>query len=111
MSEWKRLKSGRAIAYAPLVITLGRTHMEPTYRIQFAGWCGIVGAALWVVAVVIEHAFNLQPPNSGTLFYANQAMSCVAEVGWVIAIIGLMWAHAAGDGWFGTIALDLFAFG
>jgi hypothetical protein len=87
------------------------TEMKPTNHVQLAGTCGILGGLLWVVAIVIEYGFRLQPPNNGTLFYINQVMFFVAEGGWVIAIAGLMWAHAAGRGWFGRIALGLFAFG
>jgi len=41
----------------------------------------------------------------------NQVMFLVAITGFVIGILGLLWSHAAGNGWFGKIVLSLFALG
>jgi len=85
--------------------------METTSRVRFAGICGICGSVVWIIAILVEYRFGLQPPNTGTLFYINQAMFLVAMSGFVMSIVGLMWARAAGNGWFGKIALGLFALG
>lgn len=85
--------------------------METTRRIRGAGWMLIGAGLLWVVAILIEYRFSLKPPNHGTLYAVDQGMFFLAQVGYVIGIAGLMWAHAAGDGWFGKLALGLFAFG
>jgi hypothetical protein len=85
--------------------------MENLNRIRTAGMVCVAGAILWIIALFIEYGLGLQPPGSSTLFYLNQAMFLVAMVGFVTGIVGLMWARAAGDGWFGKIALGLFAAG
>ncbi len=66
---------------------------------------------LWAAAILIEYRYGLKPPGQGTLYSINQSMFFVAQAGYLTGIFGLMWARAAGDGWFGTIALGLFAFG
>lgn len=85
--------------------------MESTRRIRGAGWVLIGAGLLWAVAIFIEYRFNLKPPNHGTLYAIDQGMFFVAQLGYVIGIAGLMWAHAAGERWFGKLALGLFAFG
>ncbi|HEV2121677.1 MAG TPA: hypothetical protein VGW38_02745 [Chloroflexota bacterium] len=85
--------------------------MDTTGRIRSAGIILIAASLLWIVAILIEYGFDLQPPGSGTLYYINQAMFLVAMAGWVTGIFGLMRARAAGGGWFSRIALGLFGFG
>lgn len=85
--------------------------MESTRRIRGAGWILIGSGLLWAVAILIEYRFNLKPPNQGTLYAIDQGMFFVAQLGYVTGITGLMWAHAAGNGWFGMGTLGLFAFG
>lgn len=85
--------------------------MQTTRRIRGAGWILIGSGLLWAVAILIEYHFNLKPPNQGTLYAIDQGMFFVAQLGYVTGVAGLMWAHAAGDGWFGMGALSLFAFG
>ena len=85
--------------------------METTQRTRDAGWIMIGAGLLWVVAILIEYRFNLKPPSYGTLYAIDQGMFFLAQLGYVTGIAGLIWAHAAGDGWFGRGALGLFAFG
>ena len=85
--------------------------METTGRIRSAGAIHIAASLLWIVAILMEYGLDLQPPGRGSLYSINQAMFFVAMAGWVVGIFGLIWARAAGDGWFGRIALGLFAFG
>ena len=81
--------------------------MESSHRIRTAGMSCIAGAVVWIIALVVEYSFGLKPPGTGTLFYLNQAMFLVAMGGFVMGIVGLIW----GDGWFGKLALGLFAAG
>lgn len=85
--------------------------MKRNRRIYGAGAVLIGAGLLWAVAILIEYRFSLKPPNHGTLYAINQGMFFVAQLGYVTGITGLMWARAAGDGWFGKAALGLFAFG
>ncbi|MFN2196085.1 MAG: hypothetical protein ACK2UW_08185 [Anaerolineales bacterium] len=71
----------------------------------------MAAAILWIMAISIEYPLHLQPPGSGTIYDLNQVMFLVAISGFVIGILGLMWSQAAGQGWFGKLALGLFALG
>lgn len=73
--------------------------MENPSRIRATGISCITGAIVWIIALFIEYGLGLQPPGSGGLFYLKQAMFLVAMVGFLMGIVGLMWARAAGDGW------------
>lgn len=73
--------------------------MENPSRIRATGISCITGAIVWIIALCIEYGLGLQPPGSGGLFYLKQAMFLVAMVGFLMGIVGLMWARAAGDGW------------
>ena len=85
--------------------------METADRVRAAGMICIGASALWIVSVFIQYRYDLQPPGSGTLLYINQGMFFAAIAGWVTGIFGLIWARAAGHGWFGKLALGLFAVG
>lgn len=85
--------------------------MESANRIRSAGTVLIGAGALWAVAIVIEYTFGLKPPNHGTLYAIDQGMFFLAQAGFITGIFGLMRARAAGDGWFGRLALGLFALG
>ena len=85
--------------------------MEINGRIRGAGIVLMGAGLLWAVAILIEYRYGLKPPGQGTLYAINQSMFFVAQAGYLTGIFGLMWARAAGDGWFGKISLGLFAFG
>jgi hypothetical protein len=85
--------------------------MNKMNRIRNTGVICIFAGFLWIVAISIEYPLHLQPPGSGTIYNLNQVMFLVANLGYVIGILGLVWSHAAGDGWFGKIALGLFGLG
>lgn len=85
--------------------------MKRNRRIYGAVAVLISAGLLWAVAILSEYRFSLKPPNHGTLYAIDQGMFCVAQLGYVTGIAGLIWAHAAGDGWFGKASLGLFAFG
>ena len=78
--------------------------------VKAAGVAGMFGAALWLVALFIEYAYDLFS-CTGALCGANQGMFLVAQLCYLVVIAGLMRAGAAGDGWFGRISLGLFFFG
>lgn len=85
--------------------------MESSRRIQGAGWALTGAGVLWAIAILIEYRFGLKPPNHGVLYAIDQGMFFVAQLGYVAGIFGLIWARAAGDGWFGKVAVGLFALG
>lgn len=85
--------------------------MEISSRIRRTGIVLIGASLLWAAAILIEYHFRLKPPGQGTLYDINQGMFFVAQVGYLTGIFGLMWARAAGDGWFGKVSLGLFALG
>lgn len=85
--------------------------MNNMNRIRNTGLVCMAAAMLWIVAISIEYPLHLQPPGSGTVYNLNQAMFLVAITGYVIGIAGLIWSQAAGNGWFGKIALSLFGLG
>jgi hypothetical protein len=73
---------------------------------------GMGSAVLWLIALLIEYGFHLQPPGNGSLlYYADQMMFFVAMAGYVILLLGLWQARAAGNGIFGKIALGIFITG
>ena len=91
--------------------TEGGMTVKNANRIRTAGLLGMFGAVLFLVNLFVEYSLGLQPPGSGALYYANQGMFFIAMLCYVIVIVGLMWAKAAGDGWFGKISLGVFASG
>lgn len=79
---------------------------------RVSGEIGMVSAVLWIIALLIEYNFHLRPPGNGSLlYYLNQAMFFIAMVGYVILLVGLWQARAAGNGLFGKISLGIFITG
>ncbi|HEX9036015.1 MAG TPA: hypothetical protein VF808_03405 [Ktedonobacterales bacterium] len=85
--------------------------IETSRRGRGAGVVLIGAGLLWAIAILIEYRYGLKPPNHGALYALDQDMFFVAELGYVTGILGLMWVGAAGAGWFGRVALGLFALG
>ncbi|GAC1505745.1 MAG: hypothetical protein NVS1B3_04450 [Candidatus Dormibacteraceae bacterium] len=76
--------------------------------IKAAALVGMVAAAIWVIALVIEYQYGLRTPgNSSILYKADQAAFYLAQVGYLVMIIGLFLSRAGGDGWFGRIAIGI----
>ncbi len=68
----------------------------------------MAAAAVWVVALVIEYQYGLRTPgNTSTLYKADQAAFYLAQVGYLVMLIGLFWSRAGGDGRFGRIAIGI----
>ncbi len=63
-----------------------------------AGLLGIAGGILWIVGLLIEYPYDLQPPAAGWLFYVDQLIFAAAMLGWIAAVAGLVRLRAAGRG-------------
>lgn len=73
---------------------------------------GMTSAGLWLIALVIEYSFHLQPPgDSSLLYFLDQTLFFIALVGYVILLLGLWQAKAAGYGLFGKTSLGIFIAG
>ncbi len=79
---------------------------------RISGLAGMASAVIWLVALFIEYSFQLRPPGNGSiLYYADQALFFIAMAGYVILLVGVWQAKAAGDGLFGKISLGIFIIG
>lgn len=82
--------------------------MAHVRSIQAAALVGMVAAAIWVIALVIEYQYGLRTPgNISILYKADQAAFYLAQVGYLVMLIGLFLSRAGGDGWFGRIAIGI----
>ncbi len=76
---------------------------------QIAGLVGMASAILWIIGLIIEYRFGLQPPGNGSsLYYLDQTLFFIALFGYLVALIGLFQSRAAGEGAFGKISLGIF---
>ena len=82
--------------------------MKTASQVRTAGMIAIAAGLLWALASVLQHTLNLTQPGP-PMYLPDQFIFLVAQIGWVVCILGLIWAGAAGDGWFGRVALGLFA--
>jgi hypothetical protein len=70
----------------------------------------MVASAVWLIALVVEYQFGLQPPGDGSALYsADQAAFTVAELGYLLMLIGLFRSRAGGDGTFGRVGIAIWA--
>lgn len=73
---------------------------------------GMVAAAVWLIALVVEFQFGLQPPGDGSgLYQADQTAFALAQLGYLIMLVGLFRSRAGGDGTFGRIAILIWVIG
>jgi hypothetical protein len=84
-----------------------RSSMKSANRVRIAGIIGILSGLLWTISTIMEHTLNLLKPGP-PLYVPNQLMFMAAQIGWIVCILGFIWAKAAGTGLFGRIALGLF---
>jgi len=71
---------------------------------------GMVASAVWIIALVVEYQFGLQPPGDGSaLYHADQAAFTLAELGYLLMLIGLFRSRAGGDGTFGRTGIVIWA--
>jgi vacuolar-type H+-ATPase subunit I/STV1 len=86
--------------------------MNSENRARFARAAGVVGmasAVLWLIALFLEYRYRLQPPGDGSLgYFADQVVFFVALAGYLVMLVGLWQARAAGRGAFGTVSLGIF---
>jgi len=72
---------------------------------------GLAASVLWLVALVVEYQFDLLPPGNGSSLYrADQAAFALAELGYLVLLIGILRARAGGDTAFGRISIGIWAF-
>jgi hypothetical protein len=79
---------------------------EPTTR-AFA-IIGTSASAVWIVALVAEYQLDLRPPGDGSASYwADQAAFAVAQLGYLLLLVGLFRSRPGGDGRFGRIGVGI----
>ena len=84
--------------------------MRDLYRVRPFGIVGIVSGILWSVAALLQGGLSINE-SSGVLYGVDQALFWVAQIGWLVTVVGILRAQAAGDGRFGKVAPGLFALG
>jgi hypothetical protein len=68
----------------------------------------MLASALWLVALVVEYQYDLRPPgNDGAAYKADQAAFYVAQVGYLLMLIGLYGSRAGGSGRFGSVGIGI----
>jgi hypothetical protein len=68
----------------------------------------MAASALWVVALILEYQYGLRPPGNGSVAYkADQTAFFIAQVGYLVVLIGLFRSRAGGAGWFGRVAIGI----
>lgn len=73
------------------------------------GMVGMYAAVLFLIALFVEYAFGLFPPGDGSvLYYFDQALFFIAQIGLLFLLFELWRAKVAGDGIFGKISLGIF---
>jgi hypothetical protein len=82
--------------------------MQPKNNNSLFAIAGMAGAAFFIFNLIIEYRYDLFPPGEGPLYVANQLGFFAGMIGLLIMLVGLWRARAAGDGWFGRLALGLF---
>jgi hypothetical protein len=79
---------------------------------RISGLVGMVSAAVWLLAIFIQSRYGVEPPGDGSfLYYADQILYFIALAGYLVMLLGMWQAKAAGDGIFGKISLGLFIAG
>ena len=82
--------------------------MNARRTLRATALAGMTAAGLWVIALVVEYQYGLRPPGNGSgLYRADQAAFLVAQVGYLVTLIGLFRSRAGGDGWFGRAAIGI----
>lgn len=81
--------------------------MDTTQRVRIAGWCGIVGGALWFLRVSVTRAAFPQLSTPGTTVFAVSwaFATCILAL-ILVGFLGIAWGGAL-EGWFGKIAFGV----
>ena len=76
-----------------------------------AGMAGMAGAAVWVLGIIMEYAFGLQPPEAeGPLYIANQLFFFAAMAAIAFGFLGIYWGGGV-SGHFGKISTGMVVLG
>ena len=73
-----------------------------------AGIVGIIGAILWVIAVIMQYSFNLSEPDGSALWLVHQLIAMTALAGVAVGFLGLIPGGAVANT-FGKTAVILYA--
>ena len=69
---------------------------------------GMIASAVWIVALVVEYQLALQPPGDGsTAYWVDQAAFALAQLGYLLLLIGLLRFHAGGAGTLGRLGIGI----
>jgi len=71
---------------------------------------GIIGAGLWVIAVIMQYTLNLFEPDGSALWVAHQMLALAALAGVALGFLGLIPGGAVANS-FGNTAVILYAVG
>lgn len=85
--------------------------MDELHRLRFAGLNCIAGAVLWMLGLLFEYGYRLFSASSGPPFVFDQIMFALTVVGYILGILGLLWAQASRKRWSGRITRGLFLAG
>jgi len=89
--------------------------VNPSHQIRLPGVVGMVSAGIWLIALVVEYRYGfLELPEDSSLlllYYIDEIMFLLALTGYLIMLLGLWKAKAAGGGIFGRISLGIFVGG
>jgi len=78
--------------------------------IRASAMIGMAASAVWIIALVAEYQLGLRPPGDGSALYrADQAAFALAELGYLLMLIGLFRSRAGGDGTFGRTGIAIWA--
>jgi hypothetical protein len=75
-----------------------------------AGIVGIIGAILWVMAVIMQYSLNLFEPDGSALWVVHQLIALTALAGVSVGFLGLIAGGAVGN-MFGKTAVILYVVG
>lgn len=84
--------------------------MQNTSLARKAGIIGMVGAALWIISVIMQNSLGLIYPESVPLFIVHELMALISLTGMIIGFLGLIWGGAF-SGRLGIIAVVTHALG
>ncbi len=82
--------------------------MQNSSLARKAGIVGIIGAILWVTAVIMQSSFNLFVPDGSALWIAHQLIALTALTGVAAGFLGLIPGGAVANT-FGKTAVILYA--
>jgi len=81
--------------------------MEAASRVRMAGVACLIGGLLWAVVMSSFSALGLTTPATPAGFYVFESLFMVIQILLFIGVVGLAWSGAAGNGWFGKLALGI----